>query len=125
MVLADETLPALIHCTAGKDRTGFVCAMLLHALGADERTIVADYLGTAEFIGSESILRATAQMLEAYLGEPPEGEVVKAVAGVRGEYIEAALDEVRRTHGSLERYLRVVGGLDDERRAHLQALLLE
>lgn len=125
MFLADETLPALIHCTAGKDRTGFACAMLLYALGADERTIVADYLSTAQFIGSESILLATAKMLEAYLGEAPDGEVVKAVAGIRGEYIEAALGEVRRTHGSLERYLRVVGGLDEERRACLQALLLE
>ena len=125
MFLVDETLPALIHCTAGKDRTGFACAMLLYALGADEWTIVADYLSTAQFIGSESILRATAQMLEAYLGDAPDGEVVKAVAGVRGEYIEAALDEVRWTHGSLDRYLQVVGGLDDERRVHLQALLLE
>jgi protein-tyrosine phosphatase len=124
MLLADENLPALIHCTAGKDRTGFACAMLLHALGADEGTIVADYLDTAEFLGSDSILRATAQMLEAYLGEPPDGGVVKAVAGVRAEYIEAALDEIRRTHGSLERYLQLVGGLDPSRRARLQAMLL-
>jgi protein-tyrosine phosphatase len=98
--------------------------MLLHALGADEGTIVADYLDTAEFLGSDSILRATAQMLEAYLGEPPDGGVVKAVAGVRAEYIEAALDEIRRTHGSLERYLQLVGGLDPSRRARLQAMLL-
>jgi protein tyrosine/serine phosphatase len=50
--------------------------------------------------------------------------VVKAVAGVRAEYIEAALDEIRRTHGSLERYLQLVGGLDPSRRARLQAMLL-
>ena len=37
-------LPLLIHCTAGKDRTGFVSAMLLAALGVDHATILADYL---------------------------------------------------------------------------------
>lgn len=125
MLLADTGLPALVHCTAGKDRTGFACAVLLHALGADEATIVGDYLATAEFVGATTILRSTAEMLEAYLGERPEDDVVKAVAGVRGEYLEAALDEIRQDYGSLQRYVQDIGGLDAERRQRLQALLLE
>ena len=45
--LADpENLPALIHCTAGKDRTGFGAALVLMALGVPRETAFEDYLLT-------------------------------------------------------------------------------
>src|SRR5215471_18602119 len=42
--LIEESSPLVIHCTAGKDRTGFACALILHALGVSEKVISEDYL---------------------------------------------------------------------------------
>ncbi len=52
--LADEDgLPAIIHCAAGKDRTGVVSAILLLALGVDEPTVLDDYELTSEYAARE------------------------------------------------------------------------
>ena len=40
----EETHPALVHCTTGKDRTGWAVAVLLLWLGVDDETVMADYL---------------------------------------------------------------------------------
>src|SRR5699024_262754 len=45
-VIAEATGPVVIHCTAGKDRTGLVVALVLSALGVDQDVIVADYAAT-------------------------------------------------------------------------------
>src|SRR3546814_6231674 len=39
--------PLLVHCSAGKDRTGFFCALLLHLLGVEREMIVADFMLSA------------------------------------------------------------------------------
>lgn len=44
-------VPVLVHCAAGKDRTGFVCSLILHALGATDETVMAEYLETDNFYG--------------------------------------------------------------------------
>ena len=47
--LLEDRAPLVIHCTAGKDRTGFACALILHALGVPEDVIAEDYLLTNRF----------------------------------------------------------------------------
>jgi protein-tyrosine phosphatase len=47
-VVADGPAPVLVHCTAGKDRTGMVVAVLLAAVGAQREAVVADYVATRE-----------------------------------------------------------------------------
>src|SRR5712675_2663217 len=47
--LLEDRAPLVIHCTAGKDRTGFACALILHALGVPDQTIAEDYLLTNRF----------------------------------------------------------------------------
>src|SRR5215210_8424657 len=48
--------PILIHCAAGKDRTGFVCAVLLHLLGAEPESVVAEYLRSNVFFDEQRII---------------------------------------------------------------------
>ncbi|MDZ7684962.1 MAG: tyrosine-protein phosphatase [Gammaproteobacteria bacterium] len=92
----------LLHCSAGKDRTGFGAALILSALGVDEETIVRTMLLTNQ-----------AQCLFRFMGERMKGnadyhiddESIEAITGVREEYLRAALDEVRRRHGSVDGYL--------------------
>ncbi|MFC4020167.1 tyrosine-protein phosphatase [Micromonospora sp. GCM10011542] len=117
-----ENLPLVYHCSAGKDRTGWLTVILLTALGVDEAAIRAEYLRNNPLTES---LRAV--IVEAMRRRQPELDVeaVLPVLEVRPEYLDAAYDEVRRVHGSFGVYLRNGLGLDDEVIAALRAHLLE
>ena len=75
----------LFFCTAGKDRTGVVSAILLKRLGADDRTIIADYMAS-----KENLLG----FLEAYLRERPELDRDTVIPNERN--IRAVLDSLQR-----------------------------
>ncbi|WP_327034714.1 tyrosine-protein phosphatase [Micromonospora ureilytica] len=117
-----ENLPLLYHCSAGKDRTGWLTVILLTALGVDEAAIRADYLRNNELTDS---LRAV--IVEAMRRRNPELDVdaVLPVLEVRAEYLDAGYAEVRRVHGSFDAYLRDGLGLTDADLRALRAQLLE
>lgn len=114
-LLAPAALPALIHCTSGKDRTGYASAVVLMALDVPRQTIVEDFLLTNRH-------RRDIRYLVSPDADPA---VVHAMSGVRAEYLEACFDAIDAEWGSTERYLAGALGLDAERRRHLQHLLLE
>lgn len=118
-------LPVVVHCTAGKDRTGFLSAMLLSALGVPETSIYEDFLMTMKFIDQDRMAEAVGPVMEKLLGKPVERGVLAAINGVTEEYLDTALETVRASHGSVDAYLEQVGGLDARKRARLAALLLE
>lgn len=117
-------MPMLIHCTAGKDRTGFVVAMLLYALGVREEAIMADYLRSGD-CPNPTVAATTRQIMEAGLGGHVEEGALAALTGTRPAYLEASHARIRRDHGSVAAYLRDAAGLDDARRARLVAALVE
>jgi len=122
---APDALPVVIHCTAGKDRTGFVIAVLLSVLGVAEADVQADYLQSNRSAGE---LRRNAKvqlLLEQLLGMKPDPHAVQALTGALPDYLDAALGEVRRAHGSVERYLAEACGVDAEARERLRHRLLE
>lgn len=116
--LADGAHPMLIHCTAGKDRTGFFAAMILSALGVAEDEIVADYLLSGER-QSREVLDATRAIMEAGLRRRVDDAALQALGGVRPEYLAASLAVIHRDFGSVDRYLECAAGLDAVRRARL------
>jgi len=117
--------PLLVHCSAGKDRTGFVVAMLLHALEVPEELIRQDYLASRTWPGAGSH-RAS---LEARLGTiiPPHElpAAVDTVLDVRDVYLDAALDTLHEKFGSVLRYLERAAGMDASRIDRLRNDLLE
>ncbi|MEU0548156.1 tyrosine-protein phosphatase [Micromonospora sp. NPDC005979] len=117
-----ENLPLVYHCSAGKDRTGWLTVILLTALGVDETSIRADYLRNNALTES---LRAV--IVEAMRRQRPALDVdaVLPVLEVRPAYLDAAYQEVRRVHGSFDGYLRDGLGLTDEIVGALRANLLE
>ncbi|MGC4853773.1 tyrosine-protein phosphatase [Micromonospora sp. DT4] len=117
-----DNLPLVYHCSAGKDRTGWLTVILLTALGVDEAAIRAEYLRNNELTDS---LRAV--IVEAMRRRNPELDVdaVLPVLEVRAEYLDAGYDEVCRVHGSFDGYLRDGLGLTDEVVGALRAHLLE
>jgi protein-tyrosine phosphatase len=118
-LLAGDTLPAVFHCTAGKDRTGIVAAMLLDVLGVDDEVIASDYVLT-----ERSRSRSTAWILEnepefaAWLAQvPPEHRVVTH------DMILGFLTGLRAKYGSPAQFLLAHGVSADQLDA-LRARLL-
>ena len=113
--LADAgSYPAVFHCMAGKDRTGFAAAMILAALGVPGEAIFEDYL-----------LTNTHWALKARFPDAMDEETQAAFGAARREYLEAAFDELHRSHGSLDAYVRDALGLSEAARENMRAHLLE
>lgn len=114
----------LIHCMAGKDRTGFVCAMILSALGVPITTILDDYLESEKrFVRSDRMQSSLQRTFGTEI--PPRAQRAAAAIGtVKTEYLQAAFSEIDRSYGSIEIYLASVAGLNNERLEQLRQQLL-
>lgn len=96
--LANASNAELYHCTAGKDRTGWVSALLQSIAGASSETIMTDYLATNAY--SSPSIAATLSAL------PPSYAAIYAkVLGVEASYLQAGLDQVIASYGSMQAYL--------------------
>lgn len=122
-ILLDADGAVLWRCTHGKDRTGVAAALLLYALGVDEDTIMEDFLLTNE-VYQEDIARLEAGLKAGGYDEAVIKEA-QAMAGVKGEYLKAAFDAVKREYGSIEDYLRNQLGVSDDERNQLREKYLE
>lgn len=114
MILEAEGRPVLLHCTSGKDRTGFGVALLMLAAGCDEATVAEDYLMT------NSHRRDIAFM---FSGEV-DPAAIEMLTAAHPEYIATALAVLRQTHGAPDDWLRAMG-FNAEERARLRDLLTE
>jgi protein-tyrosine phosphatase len=93
--LLDDHAPLVIHCTAGKDRTGFACALVLHALGVPDEFIADDYLLTNRFYRRDPSAST----------DLPEN-VRQAIGSVEASFLAAGFDAIRTDYGDLDSYLR-------------------
>lgn len=104
--------PTLVHCFAGKDRTGIAVALFQTLLGVHRDDVMADYLLT-NAAGAERI----AYLVEAWstdLQRPAIAHhVLEEVLSVRAEYLEGALDEIVGHHQSPAAYVLQSTGLDE------------
>lgn len=112
----------LVHCSAGKDRTGFACALILHALGVPESTVLEDYLLTNDLLDIEGHVMRLARRYEPH--GVPDRESVLALAGVRPEYLKAAYQAIEAEFEGVEHYIERAVGLDAAGRARLASRLL-
>jgi protein-tyrosine phosphatase len=112
-------LPAVTHCTAGKDRTGWSTALVLTALGVPKQTVIRDYLLSNEYL--KQVFDDQLEAIQALNGLP---ELVRPVLEVRKEYLQAGFDAVEEEYGSFARYLRKGLGIDKQEHARLKKNLL-
>ena len=117
------SLPALIHCTHGKDRTGITVAVTLRAVGVPQETVVHDYMLSNKFWKSE-VSRLSCLASCASFFRTPRDEV-RALLEVRPEYLEAAFAAIDQHYGSFDNYLEQGLGMDEETLEKLRAALLQ
>src|SRR5438876_11475202 len=113
-LLLEDRAPLVIHCTAGKDRTGFPCALILHTLGVPDEVISEDYLLTNRF----------------YRRDPNSGsdlpdDVKQVLGSVQTAFLGAAFEAIDADYGNLETYLQKGLGLGTAERAALTARYLQ
>ncbi|MGJ4889653.1 tyrosine-protein phosphatase [Bradyrhizobium sp. HKCCYLRH3099] len=107
--LIQDDAPLVIHCTAGKDRTGVACALILQALDVPHEIILQDYLLTNELYRREGVAHPDFPVA-----------VFQAIGTVQASFLEAAFDTMRDDFGDIDTYLRDGLGLDDPARAALR-----
>ena len=126
--IADRLLeggaPLLVHCSAGKDRTGFVIAMLLHALEVPEAIIREDYLASRRWPGADAHRASLESRLGAVIPAHELSAAVDTVLDVREVYFDAALEALEAEFGSILRYLETAAGIDAVRLELLRSRLL-
>jgi len=122
-VLGDTDGPVLIHCAAGKDRTGLLAALTHHLLGVHHDDMVADYLLTNTAVDLNGRAPAIARQLETMTGRPVAHDAVVAFLGVEPVYLDTALAEIAARHGSIDTYLEQALGVDAALRDRIGARL--
>lgn len=110
---------SLVHCFAGKDRTGIAASLALHVLGVHRDDIVAEFLRTNDAPTRHVLERQSLPRMEAHYGAIAP-EALHNLMGVLPEYIETYIAEVTRDHGSLDAYLAEKLGVDAAKKARLR-----
>ncbi|HEU4430595.1 MAG TPA: tyrosine-protein phosphatase [Myxococcota bacterium] len=118
--LAAHPSPAVFHCTAGKDRTGVVAALLLLALGVPREVVIGDYSLTALYTGNRI---PAADQWFAERGIEPERAA--HVLSSRREAMEVTLAHLDAAHGGPERFVREKACVTERELAALREWLLE
>lgn len=120
-VLKARGKPVLWHCTAGKDRTGYASAILLHLLGVDLDTIYEDYLLSNQFVKQldrRTIAVILVRGLKGY-------RMIKPLMGVNLDWLHAAFDTIEKEWGSFDDYISAGLGLEPSDVHQLRDDLLE
>lgn len=111
--------PLLVHCTAGKDRTGWAFAIVMSALGFDDDEVMGEYLAVGP-----AVAQMFAPLLEIVEQVGIDRSALEPMLQVRPEYLASALGQVRSDFGNFDGYLRVGLGLTDADLEKLRTRLL-
>ncbi|WP_376699513.1 tyrosine-protein phosphatase [Listeria booriae] len=124
-IIEKEEVPFLFHCTAGKDRTGVLGALLLKLLDIPENTILADYELTNQY--ADNILGEMQGLVNAFSNSEKKIDLenFRPMAEARPAYLEIAFDEMQKEYGSVDAYLEKGIGITPSEKAKFQTMMLE
>ena len=127
--IATGKLPLVVHCAAGKDRTGVAIAVLLRALDVSQETTIEDYLLTNDAGDFEEFLRtreyAQLGLTDVYhplLAMP--ADIKRVLFMAYADFLQAAFESIDAL-GGLDRYLEKTVGISAEQRAAVMRELTE
>ncbi|MEH7819958.1 MULTISPECIES: tyrosine-protein phosphatase [Bacillus] len=103
-LLSDEkNYPLMLHCTSGKDRTGFLSALIQLAAGVPVHTVLSEYMRSNE--GVKMLVKRQEQFIRMMSLYRVSKEQIQPLLGVQQDYLEDVLNEMMDTYGNAERYL--------------------
>lgn len=114
----------LVHCSAGKDRTGLFIAILLRAMDAPDETVTNDFLASNGAVGLERSVYDAMARLQSSLPDESRSELATSIARCSVDYLDAAFAAICERHGTLIAYLDSIG-VDQGVRADLQRRLVD
>lgn len=119
-----ENLPVLIHCSAGKDRTGVVASLIQLVLGVPLETAMDDYLKTNGNLGAytEDVFRRLSKL--GYFGIPWK-KLYAPLFDARSDFLNAALAQVKEEFGAIDEWLRRGLGLSEKEQLALATVLYD
>lgn len=123
--LADAEGPVLIHCAAGKDRTGILAALTHHLVGVAYEDSMADYLLTNDPARIERRLRLFGDYVVELAGRRPSDEAIRATMGVDARYLDTAFEAIRQRYGSVDAYLEKALSVTTTLRGEIERRLLD
>jgi len=115
----------LIHCAAGKDRTGILAALTHHLAGVPDEHVVEDFLLTNNPERLAQRLPTVMQMMTEATGRAPSEGAVMVAMSVEAGYLERAFKAITARYGSIDNYLEQALGVDATLRERLEARLLD
>lgn len=108
--------PLLIHCAAGKDRTGILAALILSAIGVDRQQVMEDYMLTNTAVDIDALLPSIAQRIAEQSGQSVEAWALRPMLGVEAEFLDAAFGVI----GPLDHYFEHALGITQTDREALR-----
>lgn len=123
-VLAEGRGPSLVHCAAGKDRTGIAVDLLHHILGVHPDDAMADYLLTNEAPDNDRRIADGMALLGKKYGVKDEA-TARVLMGVEAQFLQGARAAVRERFGSTDAYLAQQLGVDAPMREALRLQLVD
>lgn len=122
--LADREGPSLLHCLAGKDRTGLATGLLHTLMGVHQDDMMADYMLTNVAGNIERRIAAGAKTVRGNFGQQMQDDAVRALMSVHPEFIQTGFRAIVERHGTVEAYARDELGVDASKLARIEARLL-
>lgn len=114
-----KNYPILFHCTLGKDKSGFLAAMLLSAAGIDRDEIRADYMDSNNYID-------VSRMASVAIGLNNDAqEAMTIILSANDELLDIVFDKITKEYGSVDKYLEKVMKLSHKDRVRIRENLLE
>ena len=112
--------PALVHCTTGKDRTGWAVAALLLFLGVRADVVMREYL-----LSDAEVRRAFRPAIDDFVARGGDREVFEPLMGVQPSFLDSAISRMQTRYGSVEAYFSDGLGLDASTLTSLRLTYLE
>lgn len=112
LALAEAKVPLLVHCAAGKDRTGLLVWLIHHHLGVSDEDRMTDYLATNSAVNLDGIAIQASRRFADRIGRVIAPDVLRPMVQVHEEYMAAALEAIGEEAGSVDNYLSDVLQLD-------------
>lgn len=114
--ILESDQPILYHCTAGKDRTGIITALILTILKFNKETIYNDYLLSNNYRKKLVDKRLSLANNLHFLYPKMDVKVLEKLSWVETDYLDAAFNEINKKYGSIDIYIQYALGISENKR---------